>query len=149
MKSTASAFVLMLTLMFTLAAASLRAQGSPITENMGGSYKDPVQRSADCYSRGARARAKAEKETDPQKKAKLYAKAKQEFSKAVGYHENYDALLGLGQVYLVLGQKPSALDACARAQSFKPHDPVAKACMDEASRKEDALAAEPAPGGQG
>ena len=95
------------------------------------------------------ARAKAEKETDPQKKAKLYEKAKQEFSKAVGYHTNYDALLGLGQVYLVLGQKSSALDACAKAQWLKPHDPVAKACMDDASRKDDALAAEPAPGSQG
>jgi len=134
MKTRASAFVLA----FFLAAPVAHAQGAgSITEGMGGTYKDPVQRAADCYSRGAREKARAEKESDPQKKAKLYAKAKEELSKSIGYYANFDALLALGQVHLALGNKPSALDACVHAQSLKPANQAAKACIDEARQKKE------------
>jgi hypothetical protein len=139
MKSTTAGFVLGLTI---AAASGLCAQGIPMTEGMG-SYRDPVQRAADAYSRGARLKAKADKETDAQRKAKLYAKAKDELFKSIGYQENYDALVALGQVQLALGQKLAALDACTKAQTLKPADPVAKLCRQEASTQGDAVAAAP------
>ena len=121
-----------LVLAFGLASSSAFAQGSVITESMGGTYKDPVQRAADAYSRGARFKAKAEQEKEPKDKTKQYLRAKEEFSKSIGYTENFDALLALGQVYLALGQKPSALSSCAKAQAYKPNNEAAKACVAEA-----------------
>jgi tetratricopeptide (TPR) repeat protein len=115
-----------------LAASAAFAQGSVITESMGGTYKDPVQRAADAYSRGARFKAKAEEAKEPRDKAKQYARAKEELVKSIGYTENFDALLALGQVYLALGQKPSALSSCAKAQAYKPNNEAAKACVAEA-----------------
>ncbi len=122
-----------LTLALGLAASAAFAQGSVLTEQMGGSYKDPVQRAADAYSRGARFKAKAEQEKEPKDKAKQYARAKEEFAKSIGYQENFDALLALGQVYLALGQKRPALESCTRARAYKPNDEAAKACATEAS----------------
>ncbi len=121
-----------LALTLGLAASAVHAQGTVLTESMGGTYKDPVQRAADAYSRGARFKAKAEKELEPKDKARQYAKAKEEFAKSIGYSENFDALLALGQVYLALGQKPSALDACNRARAYKPNDEAAKTCATQA-----------------
>jgi tetratricopeptide (TPR) repeat protein len=124
-----------LLLAMALAGAGLYAQGIPITESMG-TYKDPAERAADAYSRAARAKAKAEKETDPAKKAKLYARAKKDLYKSIGYQENYDALLALGQIQLALGEKLAALDACTKAQTLKPGDPVAQLCRQEATGKQ-------------
>jgi cytochrome c-type biogenesis protein CcmH/NrfG len=44
----------------------------------------------------------------------------------------FDALLGLGQAHLALGQKESALDACTLALSLKPKSPEAQACAEAA-----------------
>ncbi len=41
-------------------------------------------------------------------------------------------LLGLGQAYLALGQKESALDACAHALAAKPKSSEAQACAEAA-----------------
>jgi cytochrome c-type biogenesis protein CcmH/NrfG len=123
-----------------LAAPALHAQGTVLTETMGGSYKDPVQRASDAYSRGARYKAKAEQAKEPKEKAKLYARAKEELAKSVGYSENFDALLAIGQVYLALGQRVSALDACTKARGFKPNDEAAKACATEAGTKTEPVA---------
>lgn len=105
------------------------------TDGMG-SYKDPVQRAADHYNRGVRAMRKAEKETDAAKRAKLYEKAKEELSKAVGYDANFDATLALGQVYLALGRKVEAGSACARALGLKPNNESAKSCVNESQAQE-------------
>ena len=101
-----------------------------------GTYKDPVQRAANHYNRGVRAKRKAENEADPAKRAKLYEKAKEELSKAVGYDSNFDATFALGQVYLALGRKPEAESACSRALSLKPNNEGAKACVTEAQARE-------------
>jgi tetratricopeptide (TPR) repeat protein len=107
------------------------AQTSVLSTDGMGSYKDPVQRAADHYNRGVRAKRKAENETNPAKRVKLYEKAKEELEKAMGY-DNFDASLALGQVYLALGRKPEAELACSRALSFKPNNESAKTCMTEA-----------------
>jgi tetratricopeptide (TPR) repeat protein len=101
------------------------------TDGMG-SYRDPIQRAADHYNRGVRAKRKADNETDAAKRARLLEKAKEELGKAVGYDANFDSTLALGQVYLALGQKPSAESACSRALSLKPNNETAKTCVTEA-----------------
>ena len=125
-------FALALLLAAPLAAS---AQVPPITESMGSYYHTPEQKAMECYGRGIKAKKKAEAEKDPQKQAKLYLKAKEELSKSVGYEPNYDSYLALGQVYLALGMKESAFDACSHAQNRKPDDEAAKSCVEEAQRK--------------
>ena len=112
------------------------AQSSILSTDGMGSYKDPVQRAADHYNRGVRAKRKAENETDAAKRAKLYEKAKEELGKAVGFDPNFDATLALGQVYLALGRKLEAENACSRALSLKPDNEGAKACVTEAQARE-------------
>ncbi len=125
-----------------LAAASLgiappaaRAQLSNVTESFG-HYDDATTKASNCYGRGARALKKAQKQLaagDAEKSRESFLRAKEEFSKAVGFQAGYyEALLGLGQVYLALGQKESALDACAQALAAKPNDPEAQSCADAA-----------------
>jgi len=117
-------------------AAIGQAQTGVLSTDGMGSYKDPVQRAADHYNRGVRAKRKAENETDAAKRAKLYEKAKEELSKAVGYDSNFDATLALGQVYLALGRKLEAESACSRALALKPNNESAKVCMNEAQIRE-------------
>ena len=117
-------------------AVIVHAQGGVLSTDGMGSYKDPVQRAADHYNRGVRAKRKAENETNPAKKVKLYEKAKEELGKAVGYDANFDATLALGQVYLALGRKPEAESACSRALSFKPNNESAKTCMTESQAQD-------------
>jgi cytochrome c-type biogenesis protein CcmH/NrfG len=107
-------------------------QGTVPTESMGSHYKTPEEKAMDFFSRGMKAKRKAEGETDAAKKAKLYLKAKEELSKSVGYVGHYDGYLALGQVYLALGQQESGLDACTRAQSLKPSDEAARGCVEQA-----------------
>jgi tetratricopeptide (TPR) repeat protein len=96
-----------------------------------------------------KAKRKAESEKDPEKQKKLYLKAKEELSKSAAHHANYDAYLALGQVYLALGQRESALNACGFAQSLKPSDAAAKACMEESQRDvREAAAATPEDSGR-
>ena len=125
-----------------LAAASLviappaaRAQLSNVTESFG-HYDDATTKASNCYGRGARALKKAQKQLaagESEKSRESFLRAKEEFSKAVGFQAGYyEALLGLGQAYLALGQKESALDACAQALAAKPNDPDAKACANAA-----------------
>ena len=129
-KRTSLALALMLA-----APLAVSAQVPNPTESMGSYYHTPEQKAMDSYGRGIRAKKKAEMETDPAKQAKLYLKAKEELSKSVGYLANYDALLALGQVYMALGEKESALDSCAHAQAMKPNDEAAKGCVQDAQRK--------------
>ena len=106
------------------------AQMQP-TESFG-SYKDDGQEAANHYARGMRAKKKADAETDPQKRQKLYLRAKEEISKAVAFSPSFDHLLALGQIYLGLGQKKSALDVCSQALARKPGNPSAQECQQSA-----------------
>lgn len=135
-----TSFVLALALAAPLAAA---AQTPPITESMG-IYHTSEQKAIQAYARGLKAKKKAEAAKEPADKAKFYLKAKEELSKSIGYEPNYDSYLALGQVYLALGMRESALDACSHAQNRKPNDEAAKSCVQEAQRQiQEAAAAKP------
>jgi len=137
---------------FTLAALmtapALLAQFSGVpNESMGSHLKTPEEKAMLEYAHGIKDRQKADKEQDHDKKMKLYTRAKDEFSKSVGYYGNYDAYLALGQVYLILGMKESALDACQHALGMKPHSEEAQQCALDAQKKPESSEARPA-GGQ-
>lgn len=119
-------------------APALRAQGSMSPfggVRSGGDFKDPVTKAADAYSRGMKAKRKADGEKDPKAQRKLLEKAKDELGRSVGLSPSYDALLALGQVELALGDRSSALQSCTHALSWKPADPVAVACQNDARKK--------------
>ena len=131
---TLAGLVALLTLAYAL---PLRAQTlSPFSgTSSGGDYKDPVQRAADAYSRGLKAKRKAEAEKDPEKRQKLFQKAKDELARSAGLSSNYDALVALGQVHLALGEKGAALQSCTEALRWKPNDPAALSCQTDARQK--------------
>jgi tetratricopeptide (TPR) repeat protein len=124
----------------------LTAQMGVPTESMGGHMKSPEEKSLDSYARGVKAMKKAQEEKDHDKQMKLYAKAKDELSKSVGYMGNYDSYLALGQTYLALGKRESALDACNHAQSMKPGSEEAKSCVQQAQKATESNEAKPAGG---
>src|SRR5690349_11070778 len=116
---------------------AVRAQGvSGATSGavIGSNYKTDEQLAADHYAKGVRAKRKAEKESAPEKRMKLYEKAKEELLKSVGLDASYDALLALGQVDLALGQAKAAFDACSQALSFRAGDQAAQSCVEEAKK---------------
>lgn len=123
-----SLFILTLSMTSSLFAA-------PQTEIIGSYYKTPEQKAMECYSRGMKAKRKADGEKDPEKQAKLYLKAKEELSKSVGYQAHYDGYLALGQVYLAMGKNESGLNACSHAQAYKPKSEEAKSCIEDAQEK--------------
>lgn len=126
----------------------LLAQFGPTpTESMGSHLKSPEEKAMLEYGHGVKDKQKADKEQDHDKKMKLYVRAKDEFSKSVGYYGNYDSYLALGQVYLILGMKESALDACTHALGMKPHSEDAQQCVQDAQKKPESSEAKPA-GGQ-
>lgn len=129
-------FALALALSLPVAAA---AQNPVPTESMGSYIKSPEQKAMEHYSRGLKAKRKADEAEEPAKRAKLLQKAKEELSKSVGYTANYDGFLALGQVYMALGMAESSYDACSHAAALKPKSEEAKTCMSEAKTK---LAAE-------
>jgi cytochrome c-type biogenesis protein CcmH/NrfG len=131
-----------------IAAPALFAQMSSVpTESMGSHLKTPEEKALQEYARGVKDRQRADKEQDHDKKMKLYTRAKDEFSKSVGYTAHYDGYLALGQVYLALGQRESAFDACSHAQAMKPRSEEAGNCMAEARKKPESSEAKPAGGG--
>lgn len=123
---------LSLGLAVALSTASLAQSPGFGTEMIGSHYQDDTERAANHYARGMRAKRKAENESDAEKKRKHYERAKKELSKAVGFVQNYDHLLALGQVYLALGEQVSAYDACSRALALKPSDASARECTESA-----------------
>jgi tetratricopeptide (TPR) repeat protein len=130
-----------------MAAPALTAQMGVPTESMGGRLKSPEEKSLDAYARGVKAMKKAKGETDHDKQMKLYTRAKDEFSKSVGYTGHYDGYLALGQAFLALGQRQSALEACTQARSMKPSSEEAQGCVLEAQKAPGSSEAKPA-GGQ-
>jgi tetratricopeptide (TPR) repeat protein len=136
---------------FTLLILSLAMTSSlfaaPQTEIIGSYYKNPEQKAMECYGRGLRAKKKADGETDPAKKAKLYQKAMDELRKSVGHQANYDAYLAIGQVHLALGNQRDGAISCSHALQLKPKSEEAKSCIQAA--EEMAEAAAPAQDGNG
>lgn len=116
------------------------------TETMGSHMRGPEEKALDCYGRGVKLMKKAKGETDHDKQMKLYTKAKDEFSKSVGYQGHYDGYLALGQAFLALGQRQSALEACTQARSMKPNSEQAQACVLEAQKAPESAEAKPAGG---
>lgn len=108
-----------------------------------GTYRDEGQDAANHYARGARAKKKAEGESNPEKKQKYYQRAKEELSKAAALSPSFDHLLALGQVYLALGQKKAAFDACSQALARKPGNPAAQECQQSAKALADQMSPPP------
>jgi tetratricopeptide (TPR) repeat protein len=133
-----------LVLAVLIATPALKAQMNAPTEIIGSYRHTPEQKAMDAYGRGVKLKKKAEGEQDAEKRQKLYLKAKDEFSKSAGYQANYDAYLALGQVYLALGQRESAQDACLHAQGLKPGNETAKSCIEEARKQPESPEAKPA-----
>jgi tetratricopeptide (TPR) repeat protein len=131
-----------------MTAPTLFAQFSSVpNETMGSHMKSPEEKAMLEYAHGLKDKKKADEEQDHDKKMKLYTRAKDEFSKSVGYTGHYDGYLALGQVYLILGMKESALDACSHALGLKPHSEQAQQCVQDAQKKPESSEARPA-GGQ-
>ena len=130
-----------------MAAPALTAQMGVPTESMGGHMKSPEEKSLEAYARGVKTMKKAREEKDHDKQMKLYTRAKDEFSKSVGYTGHYDGYLALGQAFLALGQRQSALEACSQARSMKPSSEEAQGCVLEAQKAPESSEAKPA-GGQ-
>jgi hypothetical protein len=123
-------------LVLALAASALSAQIAGWSSDGMGSTKDPTQKAVEAYGRGVQAKHKAEAATDPAKKAKLYAKAKDELTRSLGFAPTPDAYLDLGQIFLAEGNAHAALTSCAHAQSLKPANEEVKACVEQAQRED-------------
>jgi tetratricopeptide (TPR) repeat protein len=130
-----------------MSAPVLTAQMGVPTESMGGHMKSPEEKALDAYARGVKAMQKAAEEKDHDKQMKLYTRAKDEFSKSVGFKGHYDGYLALGQAFLALGQRQSALEACTQAQSMKTGSAEAKSCMQQAQKAPESSETKPAGGG--
>jgi tetratricopeptide (TPR) repeat protein len=126
-----------------------RAQGSMPVGSSGqlgqmSQTEDVPHRAAAAYNRGAREMRKAANAKDPADKKKHYAAAQDHFKKSLDLQRNFDALLGLGQADLALGDNVGARATCRDALSLKPTSTEAKACADTAEANV-APAAPPAP----
>jgi hypothetical protein len=102
--------------------------------------EDVPHRAAEAYNRGAREMRKAADAKDPADKKKHYTKAQEQFKKSLTLQQSFDALLGLGQADLALGDNEGARVSCHDALSLKPASEEAKACADSAQAN---LAAKP------
>jgi cytochrome c-type biogenesis protein CcmH/NrfG len=146
----AVALTLLLAVPAVVGASPSPQFGPGISSDGMGRMDSPEQKSAAACSRGLRMKKKAEEEKDPQKKEKLYLKAKEDLLKAAGYQPNFDAYLALGQIYLALGKPESAQSACVQAQTLKPKNEAAESCLQEARKPQEKPAdVQPAGGGGG
>jgi len=108
--------------------------------------EDAAHRAASAYNRGSREMKKAANAKDAADKAKHYHEAQAQFHKSLGLQQNFDALLGLGQADLALGDNQGAVTSCTEALALKPDHPDAKACADSAKAKLSAPAETKSPG---
>ena len=97
--------------------------------------EDATHRAASAYNRGIREMKKAANAKDAADKTKHYREARAQFNKSLGLQQNFDALLGLGQADLGLGDNQGAMSSCTEALALKPGHPDAKACADSAKAK--------------
>jgi tetratricopeptide (TPR) repeat protein len=117
--------------------AGARAQGSiPVgsSAQLGhlSQTEDVPHRAAEAYNRGVREMRKAADAKDPADKKKHYTGAQAQFKKSLSLQQNFDALLGLGQVDLALGDNEGAMASCHDALSLKPASVEAKTCAESA-----------------
>jgi hypothetical protein len=129
--------------------AGARAQGSipaGSSRQLGqvSQTEDVTHRAAAAYNRGAREMRKAADAKDPADKKKHYAAAQAQFKKSLDLEQNFDALLGLGQADLALGDNAGARASCRDALGLKPASTEAKACAESAEANL-APAAKPSP----
>ena len=94
--------------------------------------EDVPHRAAEAYNRGVREMRKAADAKDPADKKKHYSAAQAQFKKSLNLQQNFDALLGLGQADLALGDNEGARVSCHDALSLKPASIEAKACAEDA-----------------
>ncbi len=97
--------------------------------------EDASHRAASAYNRGIREMKKAANAKDAADKAKHYREAQASFNKSLGLQQNFDALLGLGQADLALGDSQGAMTSCTEALALKPGHADAKTCADSAKAK--------------
>jgi tetratricopeptide (TPR) repeat protein len=97
--------------------------------------EDATHRAAAAYSRGLREMKKAADAKDAAGRQKHYREAKVQFNKSLGLQQNFDALLGLGQANLALGDNQGAMTSCTEALGLKPDSQDAKSCADSAKAK--------------
>jgi len=97
--------------------------------------EDATHRAAAAYNRGIREMKKAASAKDAADKTKHYKEAQAQFNKSLGLQQNFDALLGLGQADLALGDNQGAMTSCTEALALKADHPEAKACVDSAKAK--------------
>ena len=116
------------------------------TDGMG-HMQTPEMKASAALAKGLKLKKQAAEEPDNAKRIKMFEKAKEELSKSLGYSQNYEVLLALGQVYLALDKPVSALDACSQALVHKPGDTPATGCVEEARKKTDKPETEKKAGG--
>jgi tetratricopeptide (TPR) repeat protein len=97
--------------------------------------EDATHRAAAAYNRGIREMKKAASAKEAADKTKHYREAQAQFNKSLGLQQNFDALLGLGQADLALGDNQGAMSSCTEALALKPDHADAKACADSAKAK--------------
>jgi tetratricopeptide (TPR) repeat protein len=97
--------------------------------------EDVPHRAAEAYSRGLRELKKARDAKDPADQKKHYTAAQEHFKKSLALQQNFDALLGMGQADLALGENQGALSSCLQALGLKPGNEEAKSCADTAKAK--------------
>lgn len=97
--------------------------------------EDAAHRAAAAYNRGLREMKKAADAKDAADKKKHYREAQAQFNKSLGLQQNFDALLGLGQADLGLGDNQGAMSSCTEALALKPDNQDAKSCADTAKAK--------------
>jgi len=91
----------------------------------------PSDSAPHAYGRGARELRKAKDAKDPADRLKHYSAAQAAFRRSISLIPNYDALLGLGEVDLVLGDTHEAIYSCERALDLKPKSEPARACINQ------------------
>jgi tetratricopeptide (TPR) repeat protein len=97
--------------------------------------EDVPHRAAEAYNRGIRELKKARDAKDPADQKKHYTAAQGHFRKSLDLLQNFDALLGMGQADLALGDSQGALTSCLQALGLKPNNEEAKSCADTAKAK--------------
>jgi tetratricopeptide (TPR) repeat protein len=125
-----------------LAAAIVLPMGAGAQSNAEPHYPDspsnpshvgmPSDSAPHAYGRGARELRKAKDAKDPADRLKHYSAAQAAFRRSISLQSNYDALLGLGEADLALGDTEEAIYSCERALDLKRKSEPAKACIDQA-----------------
>lgn len=140
-----AAFALAIALPLVAHAQGNMSAGSSAQMGTVSMQEDATHRAAAAYNRGIREMKKAANAKDAADKTKHYKEAQVQFNKSLGLQQNFDALLGLGQADLALGDNQGAMSSCTEALALKPDHADAKACADSAKAKLSAPAETKAP----